>query len=1144
MEIQFIQNLHKNNKTGILRTQSHIALMTEVILPNVQINDLTERIIAQYSTGNIYFEPSTLQNTIPINLEINQGIFRCESRAIASFEVTLIQQENQLYLNCTCSSEHHKLCEHQTQTLFAILRRDELKIFFDSTLRNEKLRDIAADYGLENEHHLDGFFKLELINNRLSVSPTISNLISITKDALSTMRNEIILKDQDSFLLKTNSLNQPICVILKEHRYDKYLLIDLYHAQISESGKIKNPLIALNPMELILEVADPDHLKFFSSISKFQGHSNGKISESDILSLREIVKNSLSYRFYYHDAGISKNITANSIKPVEVKPLSNEVILKVKKLNQFYELSGSIKISGHTYKVKDLSLKFTYFLLINKSLYFIDKLIVLRIIEFLKRKTGNLLIHQSKFKEFKSQFLDSIQDYISIEYTHIKEANLSQIKNNQFDNEPQRVIYLSDFGAHVMIIPVLRYGEVEIPIRSQRQIYDIDKKGKEFIVRRNDESEEQLLALLLKQHQYFPEQLENDLHYFYLHKKHFLDEEWFLSTFEEWQKQNITVFGFDEIEGNKINPHRAKIDIKVISGINWFNALISVQFGKKKAAIKKLHNAIRNQSKYVQLDDGTVGIIPLEWIDKFSNYFNSGEISDNDILTIPKVNFSAIEEFYDEEMLDETVKKEIKIYREKLNDFNSIQEVKVPKELNGVLRNYQKEGLNWLNFLDDFNFGGCLADDMGLGKTIQIIAFILSQRGKSNHNTNLIVVPTTLIFNWQTEIEKFAPSIKVLTIYGPDRVIDIKNFNQFEIILISYNTLLLDIRFLKEYKFNYVFLDESQNIKNPETQRYKTVNELKSRNRIAITGTPIENNTFDLYSQLSFACPGLLGTKRYFRDVYSTPIDQFHNSKRATELQNKIKPFLLRRTKEQVATELPAKTEMILYCEMKPEQRKIYDAYENEFREYISAANSEELKKNSMNVLKGLTKLRQICNSPALLDSDALSGDGSSSKIEMLLEQIEDHAEHHKILIFSQFVSMLDLIQKELTKREIDFLTLTGKTKNREAIVNEFQNNPRIKIFLISLKAGGTGLNLTEANYVYLVDPWWNPAVENQAIDRSHRIGQTKNVTAIRLICPDTVEEKIMQMQDAKKHLAKNLITEDSSFLKSLSKESLLSLFQ
>ena len=792
--------------------------MAELILRNVQINRLTERIITQHSLVNVYFEPSVLQNVIPINLEINQGAFSFKNPVITAFKTAVTQQEDQLFISCNCNSDNQILCEHQTQTLIAILRRDELRIFFDPIFRNEKLGELATDYGLENEPNLDHYFKIELINNRVSISTALKNLVSITKDTLSSMRNEIVLKDQDSFLLKMKDFDQSI-VVLKQHRYEKHLLIDLYSAQTSENGKVKNPLAEINPMEMIWDSTDPNHLKFFSSIARFQGHSNGKVSESDILALRTIVKNPLHYRFYYHRPNISKNITANSIKPVEIMRLPSEVILKVERLNQFYELSVRVKIGENTYELKDLSIEFTYFLLINEIFYFVDKQAVLRIIKLLKSKSDNLLIHQSKFKDFKLEFLDSIQDYISIEYKHIEKVNRSQIKSNKFDYEPQRIIYLSDFGAHVMIIPVLRYGDVEIPIRSQRQIYDVDKKGNEFVVKRNNESENQLISFLLKQHKYFPEQLENDLHYFYLHKKHFLNEEWFLSTFEEWQKQNITVFGFDEIEGNKLNPHQPKIDIKVISGINWFNVLVSVQFGKKKATVKKLQHAIRNQSKYVQLDDGTLGIIPQQWIDKFANYFNSGEIADDDTLMIPKVNFSAIEEFYDEEMLDEEVKQEVKTYRSKLSNFSSIQEVKVPKELKGTLRNYQKEGLNWLNFLDDFNFGGCLADDMGLGKTIQIIAFILSQRKKVKHNTNLIVVPTTLLFNWQIEIEKFAPSIKVLTIYGPDRVVDVKNFDRYEVILISYNILILDIRFIKEYVFNYVFLDESQNIKNPETQR-------------------------------------------------------------------------------------------------------------------------------------------------------------------------------------------------------------------------------------------------------------------------------------------------------------------------------------
>jgi len=317
---------------------------------------------------------------------------------------------------------------------------------------------------------------------------------------------------------------------------------------------------------------------------------------------------------------------------------------------------------------------------------------------------------------------------------------------------------------------------------------------------------------------------------------------------------------------------------------------------------------------------------------------------------------------------------------------------------------------------------------------------------------------------------------------------------------------------------------------------------LQSRNKVVLTGTPIENNTFDIYGQLSFACPGLLGSKQHFKDHYSMPIDKFKDGKRAKELQKKINPFILRRTKAQVAKELPEKTEMVIYCEMEPDQRKIYDSYAKEFRDFLMTKEEGDLPRNSMHVLQGLTKLRQICDSPALLNEDKFYGD-SSSKIEVLMEQIESKSSQHKILIFSQFVTMLDLIKKELKTRSISFEYLTGKTKNRAGKVDEFQTNDEVRVFLISLKAGGTGLNLTEADYVYLVDPWWNPAVENQAIDRVYRIGQKKNIVAVRLICPDTIEEKIMKLQEYKKELATDLIKTDTSILKSLTKKDLIGLF-
>jgi SNF2 family DNA or RNA helicase len=312
---------------------------------------------------------------------------------------------------------------------------------------------------------------------------------------------------------------------------------------------------------------------------------------------------------------------------------------------------------------------------------------------------------------------------------------------------------------------------------------------------------------------------------------------------------------------------------------------------------------------------------------------------------------------------------------------------------------------------------------------------------------------------------------------------------------------------------------------------------------VALTGTPVENNTFDLYGQFSFVCPGLLGNKLYFKDTYALPIDQFQDSKRAAELQKKIKPFILRRTKKEVAKELPEKTEMVIYCEMGEEQRKIYNACEKELRDFIASKNEDEITTNTMHVLTGLTKLRQICNAPALLKDEAHLGD-FSAKIDVLMEQIENKSPHHKILVFSQFVAMLDLIKEQLKERNITFEYLTGQTKNRADKVNTFQENEEVRVFLISLKAGGTGLNLTEADYVYLVDPWWNPAVENQAIDRSYRIGQKKNVIAVRLICPDTVEEKIMKLQESKTKLVNDLIKTEEGMLKSFSKKELMEMLK
>ncbi|MEQ9307742.1 MAG: DEAD/DEAH box helicase, partial [Marinoscillum sp.] len=924
------------------------------------------------------------------------------------------QSNDQTILACDCDHRGENLCLYQTTILLYLIRQENQMIFFNDQLRHKKIKQIAYDFGLENEPNLDRHFRLDFENSNLTISPADPSLTAVTRAHLSELRDAVLPSNKPT--PPADLFSPDTFIVFKPHKYYKNLQIELYQALHTKQGKPKNPLNLINTEELIWETVDPHQMKFLLGLRRMENRNSEVLTDVDMSALRSVLQNPLNYPYYYQEASGS---AASSLHRIEIKQLSTDISLHVSEWKGIYEITAHITLNGKDHDVCDFENHFECFLIISDKWYLIDKLPVIAILKMLRKRNGKMIIYEPAFKEFKGQFLDKISDKILIQYQYIKKASARQMAASDYVNDTEKLIYLSDFGSHVMIIPVMRYSDVEIPVRTKRLVYGTDAKGVEFLIDRNVEKETDLVALLIKQHEDFQEQISNELDHFYLHKRHFLNEDWFLPTFEEWANRGITVLGFNEIEGNKLNPNRVKIDIKVLSGLNWFNVDAKVSFGKKRASVKKVQVAVKNKSKYVQLDDGTLGILPQDWLEKFAEYFTAGDLSDDDLISIPKINFNEVASLFDAEMLDEEVKSEINTLKEKAHNFSNIQSIKIPNGLTGTLRKYQKEGLNWLNFLDDFNFGGCLADDMGLGKSIQIIAFVLHLRNKSPQNTNLLVVPTTLIFNWESEFRKFAPSVSILTLQGPDRKRDISDFEKFEIILLSYNTLLTDVTYLKKFEFNYVFLDESQQIKNPESQRYKASRLLKARNRIAITGTPIENNTFDLYSQFSFACPGLFGHKRNFKDLYAAPIDRFKSARHAKQLQHKIQPFLLRRTKLEVAKELPEKTEMILYCPMDVEQKNTYDAYEKEFRDYISVTAAEEIEKSPMHVLKGLTKLRQICNSTKLLKSDEIVGAKTSSKIEALMEQIENNASHHKMIIFSQFVSMLELIQEELAVRSI-----------------------------------------------------------------------------------------------------------------------------
>jgi SNF2 family DNA or RNA helicase len=401
-------------------------------------------------------------------------------------------------------------------------------------------------------------------------------------------------------------------------------------------------------------------------------------------------------------------------------------------------------------------------------------------------------------------------------------------------------------------------------------------------------------------------------------------------------------------------------------------------------------------------------------------------------------------------------------------------------------------------------------------------------------STSLIIMPTSLIYNWLNEAKKFAPKLKIYVHTGSFRNKDVERFTAYDIVFTTYGICRVDIESLKTFYFNYIILDESQNIKNPSSKSFKAVKSLKSRQKLILSGTPVENTVNDLWTQMSFINPGLLGSQSLFYSEFVIPIEKKKDEEKAARLQALIKPFVLRRTKSQVATELPPKTENLFYCQMSEDQKEYYEKIKSEYRNVL-LLNLEDgsFKKSQIQVLQGLTKLRQIANHPQMID-DGYEGD--SGKFENVIHTLENVLSRgHKVLVFSQFVKHLEIYRRYFDSKNIPFSYLDGATSKRGEVVKKFQSDKNIKLFLISIKAGGVGLNLTEADYVFILDPWWNPAVEQQAIDRTHRIGQNKNVFIYKFITKDTVEEKILALQNRKRKVAESLITTEESFVKSLS---------
>ena len=917
-----------------------------------------------------------------------------------------------------------------------------------------------------------------------------------------------------------------------------------------ELGKFINPeLFSENDRQLIpslRKLQDSEISKYLNRNSPFSGiweniiHHEGETLPEETKSLiveyihpklRKFLQEIAESPFVFQ-LGEKKSFKTDNLKSVGVVTDPIVPYFKVFGNNGKYEMEAWVKVSGHQVPVTSNEADSSLIFLYNDNLYLWQKTEDVNLVDRFLSK-GKLTFSRDEWQDQVRRFILPLTKDYAVEFDS---SLVSEIR----DGDPEKRVVLQEKGDYLVFQPVFSYKGFETKPGGKDDLI-IPSGDKVMIVHRAKDKETAFVHKLELLHSNFirPEG-GNQLA---LKGNDVLKNNWFFLFVDAMKEMKVPVFGYEALKNFRFNTAKPQTRIHISSNTDWFDARVDIFFGDQKVTIADVKKALANRQQFVPLNDGTLGILPEEWIKKYSLLFRVGE-GKQDQLRLSKYHMSVIDELYEERNEEELVVQLEEKY-DSLKLFNKIKEIPVPEHLQHVLRPYQEHGFHWINYLREIGWGGILADDMGLGKTVQALSYMHYYRYTTGKLNALVVCPTTLMFNWENEIKKFTPALSYHIHHGADRSKSKELFKETEIVITTYGTLRSDIKMLVDIPFDYVILDESQAIKNPASKVTKAAGLLRAKNRLCMSGTPLQNNTFDIFAQMNFLNPGMLGSIEFFRQEFSIPIDKFGEQDRKDHLRKILYPFILRRTKEQVAKDLPEKIETILYCEMEDEQRNIYEAYRNDFRDKIlGTIETQGINRSQLTILQGLMKLRQICDSTAILNEQE-KFPNHSIKLEELGREITENISNHKALVFSQFLGMLALIREKLKELGVDHEYFDGSTSaiDREKAIQRFQNDENCRVFLISLKAGGVGLNLTAADYVYIVDPWWNPAVEQQAIDRTHRIGQTKNIMAYRMICKDTIEDKILQLQDKKRMLAKDLITDDEGFVKSLTKADVEYLF-
>ncbi|WP_338949037.1 DEAD/DEAH box helicase [Fusobacterium nucleatum] len=618
-----------------------------------------------------------------------------------------------------------------------------------------------------------------------------------------------------------------------------------------------------------------------------------------------------------------------------------------------------------------------------------------------------------------------------------------------------------------------------------------------------------------------------------LKSSYFIDNENFIILNEELAKEFVkkellqltgkySIIGTDRLRKYNIKAVKPKISGRFSYNLDYFEGEVEVEVEGDKFSIQQLLNNYK-KDEYIVLSDGTNALINREYIEKLQRIFKE---EDGNKVKVSFFDMPIVQDMIDEKSFENDFMGS-KDFFEGINKLAK-ENIDYPK-LNATLRDYQKYGYKWLKYLTDNNLGACLADDMGLGKTLQAIA-LLTNLHEEKKKKSMVIMPKSLIYNWENEIKRFSPKLKVGVYYGINR--DFSLLKKVDIILTTYGTIRNDIENLLEQKFDLLVLDESQNIKNINSQTTKAVLLLNAKKRVALSGTPIENNLLELYSLFRFLNPEMFGSVQEFTNDYIVPIQKYSDTSTIEELRKKIYPFLLRRIKKEVLADLPDKIEKLVYVDMNDEHRRFYEERRKYYYSLLEKNTSSQGNFDKFFVLQAINELRHIVSSPELESKKIIS-----SKKEVLIENVIEAIENnHKVLVFVNYLSSIESICDSLKENKIKYLKMTGQTKDRQNLVDKFQNDSRYKVFVMTLKTGGVGLNLVSADTIFIYDPWWNTTVENQAIDRAYRLGQDKTVFAYKMIMRNTIEEKILKLQEIKNKLLDDLISEDNLSTKNLSK--------